>query len=75
VGAFGLTTAASYASDGLIDWRIAGEFIAGGVVGGIFGLAIARRLATHKGLLNRIFATLVLAVAAYVLIRSSAAWL
>lgn len=75
VGAFGLTTAASYASDGLIDWRIAGEFIAGGVVGGIFGLAIARRLATHKGLLNRIFATLVLAVAAYVLIRSSATWL
>jgi len=75
VGAFGLTTAVSYACDGLVDWRIAGEFIAGGILGGIGGLALAQRLSVRKGLLNRVFAGLVLTVAAYVLWRSSAAWI
>ncbi len=74
VGAFGLTTAASYAADGLVDWRIAAEFIAGGIAGGLGGLALATRLSARKGVLNRVFAGLVLAVAAYVLWRSSAAW-
>ncbi|MBL8781280.1 MAG: sulfite exporter TauE/SafE family protein [Alphaproteobacteria bacterium] len=74
VGAFGLTTASTYAYDGLVDWRIAAEFVAGGIVGGLAGIAAAKRLSTRKGALNRIFAGLVLAVAAYVLWRSSAAW-
>jgi uncharacterized membrane protein YfcA len=74
VGAFGLTTAANYAVDGYIDWRIAAEFIAGGVAGGLIGLAFAQRLSARKGALNRVFAGLVLAVAAYVLWRSSNAW-
>lgn len=73
VGAFGLTTAVSYAYDGLVDWHVAVEFIAGGIAGGIGGLALAQRVATRKGLLNRIFAGLVLAVAAYVLWRSAGA--
>jgi hypothetical protein len=73
VGTFGLTTALSYAYDGFVDWRIAFEFIAGGIAGGVAGLALAKRMATHKGLLNRIFAALVLAVAAYVLWRSATA--
>ena len=34
---FGATTAANYALSGLVDWRIAGLFIAGGVAGGIIG--------------------------------------
>lgn len=75
VGAFGLTTAVSYAYDGLVDWRIALEFIAGGVMGGLAGLVLAQKLSLRKGLLNRIFAGLVLIVAAYVLWRSSFAWL
>jgi len=74
VGAFGLTTAANYAYDGYIDWRIAGEFIVGGIVGGFLGLAVAKRLSTRKGALNQVFAILVLAVAAYVLWRSSGTW-
>jgi uncharacterized membrane protein YfcA len=74
VGAFGLTTAVSYAADGLVDWRIAGEFIGGGLLGGLTGLALAQRLAARKGLLNRIFAGVVLSVAAYVLWRSAAAF-
>ncbi len=75
VGAFGLTTAATYAYDGLVDWRIAAEFVAGGIGGGVAGIALAGRLSASKGLLNRIFASLVLTVAAYVLWRSSAAWM
>jgi uncharacterized membrane protein YfcA len=71
VGAFGLTTAVSYAADGMIDWRVAGEFIAGGIAGGFAGIPIAGRLAGHKGALSRVFAVLVLTVAAYVLWRSA----
>lgn len=74
VGVFGLTTATTYGADGLIDWRVAAEFIAGGVLGGLAGLAIAQRLSAKKGLLNRVFAGVVLAVAAYVIWRSAAAF-
>jgi len=70
VGAFGLATALNYASKGLVDWAVAAEFIAGGIVGGFLGMLLATRLATHKTALNRIFATLVLAVAAYVIARN-----
>jgi uncharacterized membrane protein YfcA len=74
VGAFGLTTAVSYSLDGLIDWRMAALFIAGGVLGGLAGLKLAVRLAAQKGRLTRVFAGLVLLVAVYVLYRSAAAW-
>jgi hypothetical protein len=74
VGVFGLTTATTYGADGLIDWRVAAEFIAGGVLGGLAGLTIAQRLSAKKGLLNRVFAGVVLAVAAYVIWRSAAAF-
>ena len=30
VGAFGLATAINYAQSGLVDWKIAAEFIVGG---------------------------------------------
>lgn len=74
VGAFGLTTATTYAIDGLVDWRVAGEFIVGGILGGFAGLALAQRLAAQKGMLNRLFAVLVLAVAAYVMWQSAGAF-
>jgi len=70
VGTFGLATALNYARSGLVDWTIAAEFIAGGVGGGILGMMLATRLATHKSTLNRIFAALVLTVAAYVIARN-----
>ena len=75
VGVFGLTTATNYAMGGFIDWRIAGEFIGGGILGGFAGLALAQRLAAQKGVLNRVFAGVVLAVAAYMLWRSWDAFL
>jgi uncharacterized membrane protein YfcA len=70
VGAFGSATAFNYALSGLVDWRVAGFFIAGGVAGGMAGMQTAIRLADHKGLLTRIFAFVLLAVAAYMLFRS-----
>lgn len=73
VGAFGLTTATSYAFSGLIDWPVAAEYVAGGIVGGYVGLKLACHLAGQKAALNRIFAGLVFAVAAYMLYRNAAA--
>ena len=72
VGAFGATTAASYALDGLIDWRVAALFVAGGIIGGLLGAALSSRLARYKGALTRVFAGVVFVVAAYMLWRSFA---
>jgi len=75
VGTFGLSTAVSYAWTGLIDWRIAGFFILGGVLGGLAGTALAGRLAEHRVLLTRLFAGAVVAVAVFVLWRSAPGFL
>jgi uncharacterized membrane protein YfcA len=70
VTAFGLTTAASYAWSGLVDWPLAGLFVIGGALGGLFGTRLARHLAGHKNALTRIFSGIVIAVGLYVVIRS-----
>jgi uncharacterized membrane protein YfcA len=70
VGSFGAATASSYAADGLVDWRIAGLFIGGGVVGGIIGASFATHLSKQRGALQRVFACVVFAVAAYMLWRT-----
>jgi uncharacterized membrane protein YfcA len=70
VSAFGLTTALNYAASGLLDWGLAGSFIAGGVVGSIAGTAVSRRLSASKGRLNTLFAAMIVAVALYMLARS-----
>ncbi len=75
VGCFGLATALNYAFSGLVDWLVAGQFIAGGLVGGLFGIALASRLSRGKDTLKRIFAGVIFAVAAYVLYRSGQAML
>ena len=74
VGAFGLTTAASYAVAGLVDWRIAGFFILGGVIGGLGGTRLASHLSTKRAALTRIFAVAVLAVAGFILWQSAPAF-
>lgn len=73
VTAFGLTTALSYAHSGDIDWPLAVIFIGGGVVGGIAGARLSRRLAS-RGVLERVFAVMLVVVAAYVLYRSASAF-
>ena len=65
VAAFGMTTAASYAFAGLVDWNLAGIFILGGIGGGLIGSRLAARLSTRKHLLSRVFAGLVMAVGVY----------
>ncbi len=69
VGAFGLTTAVNYAVSGWVDWVVAGEYIAGGLVGGQIGLRLAVQLADRKDALNIVFAGVVMVVAAYMIWR------
>ncbi|KAB2688781.1 sulfite exporter TauE/SafE family protein [Brucella pseudogrignonensis] len=75
VGSFGLATALNYAASGLVDWPVAFEFIAGGIIGGILGMMLANRLSSGKDTLNRVFAALIFVVAAYVLYRSAGAFI
>jgi len=70
VGSFGIITALNYAWSGLVNWPISAFFIAGGVVGGFVGMRSAVVLARERGMLTRIFASVILLVAAYTLYRS-----
>lgn len=74
VSSFGLATAMNYAISGLVDWIVAGEFIAGGIIGGLLGMMLANRLSRGKDVLKRIFAVLIFVVAGYVIWKSSAAF-
>ncbi len=69
VCAFGVTTALSYASSGLVDWPVAGLFIAGGLAGGAAGTRLAVSLSHRRRLLSITFAALVIAVGLYVVAR------
>ena len=73
VTAFGLTTATNYAFSGLVDWVLAGVFVAGGIAGGFAGTAVAKRL-SGGGQLTTVFAGLIFVVAAYMLWKSAAAF-
>lgn len=66
VSLFGAATSLNYAASGLVDWPIAGLFVLGGLVGGALGVRGAGLLAGRALLARRLFAGLVLAVAAYV---------
>lgn len=70
VAAFGMTTAANYAFSGLLDWPLAGIFIAGGIVGSAIGASVARKMSGAKGQLNTIFAGMIMLVAVYMLYRN-----
>jgi len=71
VGVFGATTAISYAVSGLVDWRVAVEFIAGGLAGGWLGALGAHRLAQRRDVLNRLLAVVIAAVALFMLWREA----
>ncbi|MEJ6788084.1 sulfite exporter TauE/SafE family protein [Brevundimonas sp. BR2-1] len=70
VTGFGVATSASYALAGLVDWTIAGLFVAGGFAGGLLGTRVARRVGQRRGALNVLFAGLIFVVATYMLTRS-----
>lgn len=71
VTAFGLTTAASYALSGHVDWILAGVFVLGGLADGMGGAALAGRLAARSRLMKTLFAILIIVVALYMLARSA----
>jgi hypothetical protein len=70
VTAFGATTAASYAWSGLVDWSLAGLFVIGGALGGLFGTRLARHLSQYKHALTITFSAIVIIVGIYVVVRS-----
>ncbi|QIK96482.1 sulfite exporter TauE/SafE family protein [Sphingomonas sp. HDW15A] len=72
VTSFGLTTSLNYAASGLINWALAGVFVAGGLLGSTGGLRLAKRLSA-AGTLSKVFAGLIFAVAAYMLWKSGSA--
>lgn len=69
VAAFGLTTALNYAWSSMVDWALAGVFIAGGLLGSTLGTRAAAGLSS-KGKLTQVFAGLIVVVAAYMLWQS-----
>jgi hypothetical protein len=72
VTAFGLTTAINYAVSGLIDWPLALIFIAGGILGGVLGARVAKRLSGTTGRLTTVFAAIIFSVAGYMIWESLA---
>ena len=69
VAALGLTTATSYAVSGYVDWTFVAFLVAGGAVGATAGIWLGRRLAARKGLLERLFALIVVIIGIYVALR------
>lgn len=70
VSALGLTTATSYAASELVDWGVTALLVAGGVAGTIVGIALGQKMGTRKGLLERGFAGVVIAMGGYVIASS-----
>lgn len=75
VVAFGISTALSYTISGLIDWRLAGLFIAGGLLGGFAGIATGRAIGPQGKILQPAFALVVIAAGGYVCVRGALPYL
>jgi len=72
VSLFGAATSLNYAASGWVDWPLFGLLVLGGAAGTLAGVPLARRLAGHATLARRLFAGMILMVAAYVAWRSLA---
>jgi hypothetical protein len=66
VSALGLTTATSYTISGLVDWSVTALLVAGGIGGTIAGIGMGKVLGTRKGLLERGFAAVIIAIGSYI---------
>lgn len=66
VAALGATTATSYALSGFVDWPLVALLAAGGAVGAGLGIMGAARLSSHRGVIEKGFAALVIGVGIYV---------
>ncbi len=72
VFALGLTTAASYALSGYVDWSLVALLCAGGIAGAVIGIATGKRLAGSKRALEVGFAIVVVVMGAYVTAKAFA---
>jgi len=72
VVAFGTTTGLNYAMAGKVSVPLALSLVGGGLVGGRAGMRMAKTLARRGALLRRLFALVLIAIAAYIAYRSSA---
>lgn len=70
VAAFGASTAVNYSLSGLVDWTLVGAMTVGGAAGTVAGLPLASRLGANAALGRRLFAGLILVVAAYVAVNA-----
>lgn len=70
VAIFGAATSANYALSGLVDYKLTGLLLMGGVIGGLMGIFISRKLAARVGLARKGFAGLIILVAGYVAANS-----
>lgn len=70
VAAFGASTAVNYSLSGLVDWTLVGAMTVGGAAGTVAGLPLASRLGANAALGRRLFAGLILVVAAYVAVKA-----
>ena len=70
VSLFGAATSLNYAVSGWVDWRLFVLLVAGGGLGTVAGVPLARRLASRAALARRLFAGMILLAAAYVAFRS-----
>ncbi|WP_235513515.1 MULTISPECIES: hypothetical protein [unclassified Sphingomonas] len=66
-----MTTSTSYALSGLVDWGVTALLVMGGVVGTVGGIALGKVLGARKGLLERGFAAVVIAIGAYIITSSA----
>ncbi|PZQ64373.1 MAG: hypothetical protein DI570_05690 [Phenylobacterium zucineum] len=70
VALFGAATSASYAAAGLVDCGLFAALVVGGGLGTLAAGPVSKRLEGHADLGRRIFALMVIAVAAYVALRT-----
>lgn len=66
VAALGATTAVNYSLSGLVDWKLVAAMTVGGIAGTLGGMPIAARMGDRARLGRRLFAGLIIVVAAYV---------
>lgn len=72
VVAFGTTTGLNYAMAGKVSVPLALALVGGGMLGGRAGMRAAKTLSRRGALLRRIFALMLMAIAAYIAYRSVA---
>lgn len=65
---FGTATSAAYATSGLVSWPLFAALVVGGGGGALAGLPLSRRLAGNPRIARMLFAAMVIAVAAYILV-------